>query len=494
MSATFFDRRPWTSLAIGSDSHPVLVASSDRMETRDPATGELVAEVAVSTIGDVDRVIDRANTTFRTTTWRNDGGTRARVLMRWAQRLRENADRLAELLTREQGKTLGEAHSEIASSISQVEYYAGLARALYGRSITLNDGVHGVVLREPIGVVAAITPWNYPLNLTLRAVAPALAAGNAVIVKPASLTPAIVIEALALLQEDKDFLDGILSIVVGPGSTIGDRLVTSNGIAMIAFTGDSATGINVMKHAADTLKKVSLELGGKSPNIVFADADIEKALDGAQNAAFSAAGQICTAGSRLVVQRSIHEEFVERLADRVRNMSVGEGLDPTIDMGPLVSPNQKKTVLDYIEIGRVDGTIVVGGYGLDVSPHDSGHFVAPTIISELPKSSRVITEEIFGPVLAVQTFEDEDEAVQIANGTEFGLACGLWTSNLDRAWRVGRAVESGTIWINTYHHFYGETEVGGFKRSGIGRQQGVEGILEFTETKHLNFDSNPSLF
>lgn len=494
MSATFSQRPAWTPLRLDAQSDPVLVASGAAMESFDPATGELVATVAVSSTEDVDGAVERAHDALRTKSWRNNGALRARVLNRWAVRLRENIDYFAELITREQGKTVGEARGEILGSIGQVEYNAGLARALYGRAIALNEGVHGVVLREPVGVVAAITPWNYPFNLTIRAVAPALAAGNAVIVKPASLTPAIVTKALEMLHEDPDMPDGILSVVVGPGGTVGDRLVRSDGIDMIAFTGDSSTGIGVMKTAADSLKKVSLELGGKSPNIVFADANLDKALAGAVNAAFTAAGQICTAGSRLVVERSIHDEFMDRLATRVRDMRVGEGLDAATEMGPLVSAGQKKTVMDYIDIGRTDGTIVVGGNALDESPYSAGHFVAPTIITDLPSDSRVITEEIFGPVLAVQTFEDEDEAIAIANGTEFGLACGLWTTNLDRAWRVGRAVESGTIWINTYHHFYGEAEVGGFKRSGIGRQQGIEGILEFTETKHLNFDSNPNLW
>lgn len=481
-------------LELNRRSAPCLIASDHRLQSFDPATGDLVANVAVSSISDVDSAIDAARTAFRSTGWRNDGAIRARVLNRWAESMRAHTEELAELLTREQGKTIGQARGEVASSISMIEYNAGLARAIYGRSLALKDGVHGVVLREPVGVVAAITPWNYPLNLTIRAVAPALAAGNAVIVKPASLTSAIVVQALSLLAHDEDIPDGIISAVVGSGATVGDHLVKSDHVEMIAFTGDSATGISVMKHAADGLKKVSLELGGKSPNIVFADANLEKALLGAENAVFSAAGQICTAGSRLVIEESIHDEFVEKLAARARAMRVGDGLDASTQMGPLVSAVQKKSVLDYVEIGRQDGTVITGGNLLDDAPYDRGYFVAPTIVTDIEPDSRLITEEVFGPVLATQKFSTEEEAIAIANGTGFGLACGLWTTNLDRAWRVGRAVEAGTIWINTYHHFYAETEVGGFKRSGVGRQQGIEGILEFTETKHLNFDSNPNLF
>lgn len=486
-------RTSWAAVKADSSTHPLLIGSSDAIESFDPATGELVSTVATATISDVDDAVSRASVAVRTSAWRHDGALRARTLFQWAARMREHSEPLAELLTREQGKTLGQARGEVASSISMIEYNAGLARAIYGRSISLKEGVHGVVLREPVGVVAAITPWNYPLNLTIRAVAPALAAGNAVIIKPASLTPTIVAEAVALLASD-DLPDGIAAVVAGSGGTVGDRLVKHPEVDMIAFTGDSSTGIDVMKSAADGLKRVSLELGGKSPNIVFADADLDKALAGAENAIFSAAGQICTAGSRLLLEESIHDEFMEKLVQRARAMRVGDGLDPRSEMGPLVSAGHMLTVLDYIDIGRQDGTVLAGGEALSGALHDKGHFVSPTIVTDLAPDSRLIAEEVFGPVLTVQKFAGEDEAVALANSTEFGLACGLWTNDLNRTWRMGRAIESGTIWINTYHHFYGETEVGGFKRSGIGRQQGIEGLLEFTETKHLNFDSNPSLF
>lgn len=492
--ATFATRKEWAPLRVTHSGREFLRVSSEELSTYDPATGELVASVETSSLADVDDAVSRAHESSTRSGWRNDGALRARVLFRWAERMRTNIEFLAELLTREQGKTLGQARSEVLSSISMIEFNAGQARAIYGRAIALKEGVHGVVLREPMGVVAAITPWNYPLNLTIRAVAPALAAGNGVIVKPASATPAIVVHALELLALDDELPKGILSVVIGSGATVGEYLVVHKGVGMIAFTGDSITGINVMKQAADGLKKVSLELGGKSPNIVFADANLEKALAGAENAIFSAAGQICTAGSRLLVEDSIHDEFVTRLAARAIALRVGDGLDPQTQMGPVISASHKKTVMGYIEIGKADGVLIAGGEDLAQAPFDRGHFIAPTIVTSLPANSRLLTEEIFGPVLAVQSFSSEEEAVALANGTEFGLACGLWTSNLDRTWRMSRAIEAGTIWINTYHHFYGEAEVGGFKRSGVGRQQGIEGLLEFTETKHLNFDSNTNLW
>jgi betaine-aldehyde dehydrogenase len=487
-------RTAWAPLELPAADHEFVHATGSAFDSTDPATGEVVAHVGGSAPGDVDRAVDAARTALRTSGWRDDGALRGKVLFRYAEALRANQDRLSELLTREQGKKRFEARSEIHGAAEMVEFYAGQARALYGRSLALKPGVHGVVLREPVGVVAAITPWNWPLTLLARALAPALAAGNAVIAKPASLTPAITIEALALLAADPDLPPGILGCVLGSGGVVGDALVRHPGVEMIAFTGESSTGIGVMKHGADRLKKVSLELGGKSPNVVFADADLDKALAGAEHAAFSSCGQICTAGSRLVVEASIADELVGRLAERVAAMRVGDGLDPATDVAPVVSRAQQRGILEYVELGRREGTILAGGEPLDGEEHAAGCYVPPTIVGDLPPGSRLVQEEIFGPVLVVQRFADEEEAIALANGTPYGLAAGLWTSDLNRAWRVGRAIEAGTVWINTYHHFYPETEVGGFKQSGVGRQQGLVGLEEFTETKHLNFDGNPTLW
>jgi betaine-aldehyde dehydrogenase len=263
---------------------------------------------------------------------------------------------------------------------------------------------------------------------------------------------------------------------------------------MIAFTGETRTGIRVMKRAADGLRKVALELGGKSPNIVFADADLDKALAGADNAIFTTCGQICTAGSRLLVEEAIVDELVERLAENVRSLRVGDGLDPSTQLGPVISAEQRDKILSYVQRGDEEGKLVEGGLPLNDSDHSNGFFVSPAIFTDLPQTSSLLREEIFGPVLTVQPFGDEAEAIALANDSEYGLAAGVWTQNLDRAWRVGHALRAGTIWINTYHHFYDEAEVGGYKRSGIGRQQGLEGLHEFTQTKHLNFDRNATLW
>ncbi|MGH2961935.1 MAG: aldehyde dehydrogenase family protein, partial [Solirubrobacterales bacterium] len=302
------------------------------------------------------------------------------------------------------------------------------------------------------------------------------------------------VEMLALLASDPELPEGVLTCVLGSGSSVGDALVGHEGVDMIAFTGESATGTRVMQRAAEGMRKVALELGGKSPNVVFADADFDKALAGAQNAVFTTCGQICTAGSRLLVEEAVHEELTSRLCEVTERLRVGDGLDESTQLGPVVSAEQAGKILEYVEIGRGEGEILAGGRRLDDAAHERGHFVAPTVVGGLPEGSRLLREEIFGPVLTVQPFADEEEAIALANDTEYGLAAGLWTQNLDRAWRVGSALEAGTVWINTYHHFYDEAEVGGFKRSGLGRQQGIEGLHEFTETKHLNFDRSPTLW
>ncbi|HEY1918538.1 MAG TPA: aldehyde dehydrogenase family protein [Streptosporangiaceae bacterium] len=493
-----FTRPPWTPPQL---EHDFVHASGEATDDLDPATGAVVARVRQATAADADVAVRRAKAAFTQASWRNNGALRSRVLHRYAERLREHTGELAELLTREQGKTLGEARSEILGSADMVDYYAGLARAVYGRSMALSDTAHGVVVREPAGVVVVITPWNWPLTLLERSLAPALAAGNACVVKPASLTPAITVAGLALLAQDPELTDGILTCVTGPGREIGDALVGHPDVDMIAFTGESGTGAQVMRTAAAQAKKVALELGGKSPNLVFADANLDKALDGAMNAIFTTSGQICTAGSRLLVEATIYDEFTEGLVKRVGQLRLGDPMDPDTTLGPLVSAAQARTVTEYIDIGRAEGTLLAGGTLLaadDARPEggvlSTGHFVAPTVIADLPAGSRVVREEVFGPVLTVHRFADEAEAIRLAEDTEFGLAAGIWTRDLDRAWRVGRAVRSGTVWINTYHHFYPEAEVGGFRGSGLGRQQGVDGLLEFTETKHLNFDSSATLW
>jgi acyl-CoA reductase-like NAD-dependent aldehyde dehydrogenase len=470
-----------------------VLASGERFPSTDPVDGSVVAELPSSTEVDIDETVARARAAVRAGAWAADGALRARALHRFAEALRADQERLARLLVREQGKTIHEARSEIDGSADMVDYYAGLARAVYGRSMHVGEDVHSVILREPVGVVAVITPWNWPVTLLVRSLAPALAAGNPCVVKPSVLTSAITVDVLALLA-GADLPAGVLGCVLGPGARVGEALVRHPGVDMIAFTGETETGVSVMRHAAQGVRKVALELGGKSPNVVFADADMDKALAGAENAILTTTGQICTAGSRLLVQRGVIDRFVSALARRMGSVRIGPGLNERTELGPVVSAGQRDRILEYVELGRKEGELVVGG-GVPSEPGlERGCFVEPAIFTGLPSDSRLIREEIFGPVLTVQPFGDEEEAIALANGSPYGLAAGIWTRDLTRAWRVGRAIEAGTVWINTYHHFYPEAEVGGFKESGLGRQQGVDGLLEFTETKHLNFDGRPTLW
>ncbi|HXF57283.1 MAG TPA: aldehyde dehydrogenase family protein [Actinomycetota bacterium] len=482
------------TIEVPGPDHAHVHASGATFLRQDPATGEPVAEVRASTPEDVDAAVRRAQGAFEEGSWAADGAARARALTRFAEALRAEKEPLARLLVREQGKTIREARGEIEGSADMTEYYAGLARAVYGRSVQLARDVHGVIVREPVGVVAVITPWNWPVTLLVRSLAPALAAGNACVVKPASLTSAITVRVLDLLARAGELPDGVVTCVLGPGATVGEALVAHPGVDMVAFTGETTTGTRVMQRAAEGLRRVALELGGKSPNLIFADADLDKAVEGAVNAAFTTSGQICTAGSRILVERPVHDEFLDRFAEAVRALRLGPGMDERSDLGPLVSEGQRQRVLDYVELGRKEGTVLVGGTIPTDPALAQGHFVEPTVVIELPPGSPLLREEIFGPVATVEVFDHEEEAIRLANDTDYGLASGLWTSDLNRAWRVGRALRAGTVWVNTYHHFYPEAEVGGFKRSGIGRQQGVEGLFEFTETKHLNFDGSPTLW
>jgi betaine-aldehyde dehydrogenase len=484
----------WKAPSFPDSADTFVAGSGPAFNSTDPATGDLVAVVATSASSDVDVAVDRATAAVRTTSWPTDGELRARVLYGFAQALRAQSERLAEFITREQGKTIHEARVEIDGSARLLEYYAGLARIVYGRAVVLGESVQSVILREPVGVVAIITPWNWPVLLLVRSLAPALAAGNAVVVKPASLTSAVTVETLRLLASEADMPGGVIMCVLGPGDIVGDALVGHDGVDMVAFTGETATGVDVMKRAAEGLRRVTLELGGKAPNIVFADASLDKAIEGAQNAAFTTCGQVCTAGSRLLVEDRCYDEVVERLTAQVKLMRVGDGLDDATDVGPLVSEAQQRKVLSYVERGRHEGSLVCGGSRPTGGQCDAGFFISPTIFCDLDPTSTLVRDEIFGPVLVIERFSDEEEALTLAGRTDFGLAAGVWTQNLDRAWRLGRTLQAGTVWVNTYHHFYAEAEVGGYKRSGVGRHQGLDGLYEFTEMKHLNFDSSPSLW
>ena len=456
----------------------------------DPATGNEVSKVPALSAKHVDAAVQAAQHALVESRWSTDATLRADVMLRWANQVASNVDKLAERLTLENGKLLAEAKFEIGHQVNVIRFNAGLARTVSGRSHSLGPDVMGVVTREPMGVVAVISPWNWPITLMVRDLAPALAAGNAVLCKPASQTAGVSVEFLKLLVECEGLPKGIVSMLTGSGSKVGQLMVEHPGIDMIAFTGDGSTGKQISRDAADTVKKIALELGGKSPFVLCADADMEKAIATLVRSIFTTtSGQICTAPSRLLVEASAKQDVCQRLSQAIAGLKIGSGLDPESQMGAITTRDQYEKVLSFIDRGKKEATLVAGGEPVEGVDHDVCNFIAPTIFTDVDPKSPLMQEEIFGPVLTVQPFETDEEAIKLANDTPFGLASAVFTQNLDRAWRLSRGIKAGTVWVNTYNRFYAETEVGGYKESGIGRMAGFEGLNEFTQTKHINFDS-----
>jgi betaine-aldehyde dehydrogenase len=457
------------------------------LEVRDPGNGELVYRAPNSPIEDAREAIAAAKHASETMDWGDNPEKRSTALYKLSQALKESVDWLAPLLTREGGKPLSVSKAEVLRGADAIQYYAGLARAVYGRSTMLAPDSLAILLREPIGVVTIIVPWNMALSLLTRSLAPALAAGNAVVIKPSSVTPGATAEFVKMIDAIPEFPRGIVNFVVGPGSTTGAELAKHPDVDMVAFTGDTSTGKEIMRMAADTLKKVGLELGGKSPNVVFADADFDRAVRGALNgASMFHAGQVCIAGSRVLVEEKIHDQFVEKLAELTRRLRVGHGLQEGVTAGPVMNETQLNRIMDYIEEGKQEGKLVVGGERLTDNGLDKGYFIAPTVFDQVPVEAKIAQEEIFGPVLTVLTFKDEEEASEVANATVYGLAAAVWTKDIARAVRVAKRIKSGMVWVNTYGKLFPAGEMGGYKQSGIGRQYGLEGLWEYTEMKHIN--------
>ena len=456
----------------------------------DPATGNEVSRIPALTSRHVDAAVQAAQQALLDSRWATDARLRADVMLQWADRIAGNVDALAERLTLENGKLLGEAKFEIGNQVNVIRFNAGLARTLTGHSHSLGPDVMGVVIREAMGVVAVISPWNWPISLLVRDLAPALAAGNAVLSKPASQTAGVSIEILQLLVNCDGLPEGIVSMLTGSGSSVGQVIVEHPGVDMIAFTGDGTTGKRISRDAASTVKKVALELGGKSPFILCADADMDKAISTLVRFIFTTTcGQICTAPSRLLVEASVKEEVCGRLSRNIAGLKIGPGLDPESQMGAITTRDQYEKILTYIEMGKKEATLVAGGNPVEGVDHSRCNFISPAIFTDVDPDSPLVQEEIFGPVLTVQSFGTDEEAVHLANDTPFGLASGVFTQNLDRAWSLSRGIKAGTVWVNNYNRFYAETEVGGYKESGIGRMAGFEALHEFTQTKHINFDS-----
>ena len=455
--------------------------SGQTFETINPATEEAIAVIARGNAQDIDQAVAAARHAFAT--WCNvKPRERARLLYQMGQAIEHNLEELARLETLDSGKTLPQSRKEIRSTARYFEYYAGAADKLHGEQIPLGPDYVDFTIREPKGVTAHIIPWNMPLNITGRSVAPALAAGNTTVVKPAEQTPLTALK-LADLFNKLGFPPGVYNVVTGYGEDAGAALASHPDIDTLTFTGSVETGRIVMKAAAEHIVPIVLELGGKSPHIVFADADLDTAVAEAAKGIYANCGQVCSAGSRLVIDQRIKEPFLEKLVAHSQQIRVGNGLDSP-DMGPLVSSEQYERVLSYIAIGQEEGAAVLTG-GQRPASLDKGYFVSPTILDRVTPNDRVAQEEIFGPVLSVLTFSDEAEALEIANNTNFGLVAGIFTNDINRALRLATQINAGQIFINEYFAGGEETPFGGYKQSGFGREKGLEALNHYTQTKNI---------
>jgi acyl-CoA reductase-like NAD-dependent aldehyde dehydrogenase len=469
-------------------------ASGDWFESFDPFTGKPWALLPRAGAADVDAAVEAASEAFRGA-WRTMTPTaRGQILFRFADLVAENAEKLAVLETRDNGKLINEMRMQCRYIPQWFRFFGGLADKIEGRVIPIDKpGVFNYTRQEPLGVVAAITPWNSPLMLATWKLAPALAAGNTVVWKPSEFSSVSALE-FARLFEQAGMPPGVVNVVTGFGSEIGDRLVTHPAVAKVAFTGGDATGRRVYQSAAGGLKKVTLELGGKSANIVFSDARLEAAIPGLVSGIFAATGQTCIAGSRALVQRSVLDEVTEKLVAFARTARIGDPLDPETQVGPITTQPQRRKVLDYIDIARGEGAVeLLGGKVPEDPAIGDGWFVEPTIFGNVRQSMRIAQEEVFGPVLSIIPFDDEEEAVAIANDSIYGLAAGVWTQDLGRAIRMPERLEAGSVWVNMYRATSYLSPFGGYKQSGFGRENGQTAINEYLQEKSVWIDAGNSI-
>jgi acyl-CoA reductase-like NAD-dependent aldehyde dehydrogenase len=479
--------RPRYDLIVAGAARPAADAAT--FAVHEPATGRVLAEVARAGTGDVDAALAAAATAFDTGVWADEPATaRGRVLARVAGLIREHAEDLARLEARNAGKPIGDARWEVGAAADTFEYYAGAANKLFGEVVPVADPGLDVVLREPVGPCALIVPWNFPLLIACWKVAPALACGNPVVLKPASLTPLTALHLGQLLVE-AGVPAPCVSVLPGPGSVVGDALVADPRVAKVSFTGETATGAAILRAAAPNITRVSLELGGKSACVVFADADWRRAAVETPLAVFGNAGQDCCARSRILVERPVHDAFVEAFTARTQALRVDDPLDERTEVGPLISDAQRQVSLDYLELGASEGARLACGGRV---PERTGSFLEPAVLVDVDNRMRVAQEEIFGPVACVIPFDGEEEAVRLANDVPYGLSGSIWTSDLGRAIRVSRAIRTGVLSVNSNRSVRTETPFGGFKRSGLGRELGMHALAHYTEVKNVFFSSGSS--
>jgi betaine-aldehyde dehydrogenase len=483
-----------------SDLHPLFIdgafVPSTGAESRaiiDPASREVVAHVPDATAEDVDQAVAAARRAFDDSDWaRTSAVDRGRILSKLGDIVRARAGELAALETRNTGKPIVEAEYDMSDVAACFEYYGGLATKIHGEVVPVPDGALALALREPVGVAAQIIPWNYPLLMAAWKLAPAICAGCTVVLKPAEETP---LTALALAEsfEEAGLPAGVVNIVTGDGPQVGARLVAHRDVDKVAFTGSPEVGRQIMQGAAGTLKKISLELGGKSPSIFFADSDFESAVAGALFGVFLNQGEVCSAGSRILVERPIYRQFLEAMVEKARGIRVGNGLDRETQMGPLITETHRARVRGYQEIGKGEAKLALGGGVPAGEQFARGFFVEPTIFYDVDNRARIAQEEIFGPVACVIPFDDEERALKIANDTHYGLAAAVWSRDVFRVMRVVRALRAGVVWVNQTQVSAIEAPWGGYKQSGFGRELGRWGVEEYLQVKqvYINLDEQP---
>ena len=463
------------------------VEGKKHFDTINPATGEVLTQIAEASAADVDQAVAAARKAFDDPKgpWRKmSASERGRLIWKLADLMEQHIDELAELETLDNGKPIFESrYIDMPMAIDVMRYFAGIATKIQGDTVNTLSSAFTYTMREPLGVVGAIVPWNFPLLLATWKLGPALACGNTVVYKPAEQTPLTALK-LGELAVEAGFPPGVLNVVTG-GPETGAAIVRHKDIDKVAFTGSTSVGKEIMRSAADTLKRVTLELGGKSPNIVFADSDIDSAVKGAINGIFYGKGEVCNAGSRLFVETKIQDEFMSKLVERAKKLRPGDPMDPKTRLGAIVSEKQMKHVLGYIEAGKKEGAqLVSGGNRVNVNG-DKGFFIEPTVFGSVNNDMTIAQEEIFGPVLATLSFDDIDQVAELANKNVYGLAAGIWTNDIKKAHALSRRLKAGTVWINTYGPMDAAMPFGGYKQSGFGRELGAHAIEHYTELKSV---------
>jgi len=473
-------------LVLGGESRPA--AEGRTFGVIEPGTGAPMGEASEAGPEDARRAVDVAVRAFEEGPWpRTSATVRGRVLLRASTLVRERLEDLARLEARNAGKPIRDARDEIGIVADTLEYWGGAANKIFGETVPIQDPGLDVTLREPVGVCALITPWNFPLVISTWKIAPALACGNTIVVKPASYTPLSVLRLAEILVEAGLPAEAI-SVLPGPGSAVGNALVTDPRVNKVGFTGSTEVGSKIMALAARNITRVSLELGGKSANVVFADADMDTAIERSVWSVFGNTGQDCCARSRVFVERTVYDDVVATMAKRTDELRVGQPLAEETELGPMISAGQRETSLEYLEIGQKEGgRLVTGGDIPQVAGGESGFYLRPAVLADVRNDTRVAQEEIFGPVACLIPFDTEEEAIRLANETEYGLSGSIWTRDLGRAIRVAKAIRTGVISVNSSHSVHTEAPFGGYKRSGIGREMGMHAVNLYTEVKNVYF-------